>query len=188
LSESRRSASDPLAEESTLDVRYTERLLAESSRGWKRHVGCGIGRNLLHLGAGAVGVDHNRHSVAVAVARGLTVFTPDEFAKSPYSRERGFDSILLAHVAEHMKLDEAVSLLASYARLVRAGGRAVLICPQEAGFGSDPTHIEFMDFGKLRRILESAGFSPAREYSFPLPRLAGRIFLYNEFVSIGVRG
>jgi hypothetical protein len=48
--------------------------------------------------------------------------------------------------------------------------------------------VEFMEFGKLRRILESSGFSPIREYSFPFPRVAGRFFLYNEFVSIGVRG
>ncbi len=196
-------------DERTRDARYTQRLVAQGSQRWKRvldvqapyrwnlrrlglgltlDLGCGIGRNLRHLGAGAVGVDHNPHSVAVAVERGLTAFTPEDFQRSRHFRDGAFDSILVAHVAEHMTSGEAVSLLSSHARLVRPGGRAVLICPQEAGFRSDPTHVEFMDFGKLRRILQSSGFSPAREYSFPFPRLAGRLFPYNEFVSIGVRG
>jgi SAM-dependent methyltransferase len=195
-------------DERTRDARYTQRLVAQGSRRWKRmldvqapyrwnlrrlrlgatlDIGCGIGRNLRHLGPGAVGVDHNPHSVAVAVARGLTAFTPEDFQRSPYWRDGAFDSILLAHVAEHMTSGEAGSLLSSHARFLRPEGRAVLICPQEAGFRSDPTHVEFMDFGKLRSILQSSGFSPTREYSFPFPRLAGRFFPYNEFVAIGTR-
>jgi hypothetical protein len=133
-------------------------------------------------------VDHNSHSIAVAVARGFIAFTSEQFQRSPYFYDEAFDSILLAHVAEHMSLDEAVALLSSHVRFLRRNGRVVLICPQEAGFRTDPTHVEFMDFGKLRRILAACGFAPIREYSFPLPRLAGRVFPYNEFVSIGARG
>lgn len=193
--------------DATRDARYTKRLVERASRRWKHildvqapyrwnlrrlglgstlDIGCGIGRNLAHIGQGAVGIDHNSHSIAVARARGLTAFTPDEFQRSPYCRDRAFDSILIAHVAEHMNMDEAVALLSSHVRFLRPGGKAVLICPQEAGFHSDATHVEFMDFDKLRRILQASGFSPVREYSFPFPRVVGRFFLYNEFVSVGV--
>jgi SAM-dependent methyltransferase len=45
-------------------------------------VGCGIGRNLHHLGPDAVGVDHNADSVAVARSLGLTAYTGEEFRNS----------------------------------------------------------------------------------------------------------
>src|ERR1051326_466861 len=106
-------------DERTQDARYTQRLLEQGSRRWKRildvqapyrwnlrrlhlgstlDIGCGIGRTLLHLGRGAVGLDHNPHSVAVAVSRGLTAFTPEEFQRSPFCRDGAFDSLLVAHV------------------------------------------------------------------------------------------
>ncbi|MGH3982953.1 MAG: hypothetical protein ACRDST_09810 [Pseudonocardiaceae bacterium] len=76
---------------------YTDRLAELGQARWKRlldvqapyrwnlrrllgerrvlDVSCGIGRNLAHLGAGSVGVDHNRHSVRTCRDRGLTAFT-----------------------------------------------------------------------------------------------------------------
>jgi len=191
--------------ESTKDHQYTERLLTEAG-GWKRLVpvqapyrwnlrrldpgfildlGCGIGRNLAHLDAKGVGIDHNASSVQVARARGLKAFTPEEFRVSDWNRAGSFDSILTAHVLEHMTEREAVHLLKEYAPFVKESGRLILITPQEAGFRSDPTHVEFLDFARLRSIAESAGFAvQIKEYSFPLPRAFGRIFKHNEFVAV----
>ena len=45
-------------------------------------VGCGIGRNLQHLDADAVGVDHNQDSVTIARQRGLTAYVPEAFFHS----------------------------------------------------------------------------------------------------------
>ena len=45
-------------------------------------VGCGVGRNLLHLDGNGVGVDTNRHSVAIATDRGLSAYTADAFPDS----------------------------------------------------------------------------------------------------------
>lgn len=145
-------------------------------------VGCGIGRNLAHLGARAVGVDHNPASVAVARQRGHTAYTSPEFADSPDGIGGAYDTMLLAHVVEHMTRDEAVTLLGTYLPYLRPGGRVVLICPQERGYGSDPTHVEFLDFAGLGELCRRVGLLVRRHYSFPLPRLTGPIFTHNEFV------
>lgn len=186
---------------------YTRRLLGQTAW-WKRlldvqrpyrwhlrhlrmgkmlDVGCGIGRNLVNLmGSGeGVGIDHNAESVAVARSRGLVAFTVDEFRHSPYAKEAGFDSILVAHVAEHLPHAEATELLRAYVPLLRAGGKVVLVAPQEAGFRSDPTHVEQVGFVEAARILRQCGLTVSWQYSFPFPRAFGRLFKYNEFVTVG---
>ncbi len=152
--------------------------------GFVLDVGCGVGRNLVNLGGNgnAVGVDHNAESVAACARRGLTAFTPEGFRASPFARPGRFDGLLFAHVVEHMTFDEARALVAEYLPYLRAGGRAVFITPEEAGFASDDTHVEFMDLDTLDRLARGAGLAPERAYSFPFPRAAGRFFKYNEFV------
>src|SRR5256885_12647155 len=139
--------------------------------GFTLDIGCGIGRNLLHLPGQSVGLDINEHCVRAARARGLPAFTPDEFRRSAeYNRPARFDALLLAHVAEHMTEDEVVALLREYEALMRPGGRLILISPQEAGFRSDPTHEQLMDFATLGRISDRVGVYAERAYSFPFPR------------------
>jgi SAM-dependent methyltransferase len=147
-------------------------------------LGCGTGRNLAHLGASGVGVDHNPHSVAAARARGLEAFTGEEFARSPHARPGRFDALLVAHVLEHMELEAAIALVGAYLPCVRAGGRVVLITPQEAGFASDPTHVAFTGFAELERVLAAHSLARERRYSFPFPRFVGRVFPHNEFVVV----
>ena len=96
-------------------------------------VGCGLGRNLAHLGGRGVGVDHNAASVAVARQRGLQAYTADEFLAGPLARPASFDSLLAAHVVEHMTEADAVELLQTYLPLVRPGGKVVLITPAGEG-------------------------------------------------------
>jgi SAM-dependent methyltransferase len=149
-------------------------------------VGCGIGRDLANLGGNGVGVDTNEYCVRTARHRGFIAFTPDELRASPeYNAPGRFDSLLLAHVAEHMTEAQAIELLREYVHLVRAGGGLILIAPQEAGFKSDHTHVQMMDFTRLRRICEASAFTAERAFSYPLPRWAGRFFTYNEFVVTG---
>lgn len=129
-------------------------------------------------------MDTNEHCVGAANARGFVAFTPDEFQTSEFHRPGRFDSILLAHVAEHMSEDQVVALLQKYDALLRPGGRLIMMTPQEAGFRSDSTHVELMDFARLTRISERLGFTVERRFSFPFPRWAGRLFTYNEFVVV----
>ena len=151
-------------------------------------VGCGIGRNLLHLAGSGVGVDHNPHSVEVARRSGCSAYTSQEFRSSSAAVSSSFDSLLFAHVLEHMALANAIALVGDYLEFLRPDGKVVLIAPQEAGYRSDPSHVEFMDFPILRRILRDNGLGRSSEYSFPLPRPLGRIFVHNEFVVVGRKG
>jgi 2-polyprenyl-3-methyl-5-hydroxy-6-metoxy-1,4-benzoquinol methylase len=194
------------AGEATRTEEYAARLVRLQTTWWKRwldvqapfrwnlrrldpgftlDIGCGIGRNLQHLNGQGVGVDTNEHCVRAARTRGLTAFTPDEFRRSTeYNQAGRFDSILLAHVAEHMTEDQVYDLLREYEALLRSGGRLILISPQAAGFRSDSTHVQFMDFARLARISARLGFLPERAYSFPFPRWVGNLFTYNEFVVV----
>jgi 2-polyprenyl-3-methyl-5-hydroxy-6-metoxy-1,4-benzoquinol methylase len=190
---------------STQDAGYAEERLRAEGAWWKRlldvqrpyrahlrrlelglvlEIGCGIGRNLEHLRGSSVGVDHNRRAVEIARARGLAAFTPEEFRVSQWAQAGRFDSLLFSHVLEHMSAVDATGLVQAHLHLLRAGGRVVVVTPQEAGFRSDPTHVEYMDFDKVEAVLREAGLEVERRYSFPLPRLAGAVFKYNEFVTI----
>jgi SAM-dependent methyltransferase len=199
-----------MTQPSSTNAAYAERLRAAESVWWKRvvdvqlpyrlhlrrlrlgftlDVGCGLGRNLNNLGGAerGVGVDPNAAAVATCRDRGLVAFTPDELAASPFAAPGRFDAMLIAHVLEHMPGADARALVQRYLPYVRRGGRVVLITPQEAGFASDPTHVELVDRAGLERIARDVGLTVLAGYSFPLPRLAGRWFKYNEFVVIARR-
>ena len=185
------SSPSPLTMISTKNKDYTKHLL-DRSVWWKRildvqrpyrnhlqglnlgsvlEIGCGLGRNLVNLGnrERSVGIDHNAASVEVAVSRGLVAFTPEQFLACQWAVPSSFDSLLVSHVAEHMRRDALVSLLNRYLVYLRNRGRIVIITPQEAGYGSDPTHVEFMDFKMLAGIIHSLGLTELTHYSFPLP-------------------
>ena len=148
-------------------------------------LGCGIGRNLENLGPGAVGVDHDEASVRVARSRGFEAYTPVEFRASAQADPgNGFDSLLLSHVAEHLTPEELDAFVEPYLAHVRPGGTVVVICPQERGFAHDPTHVEFLDVAGLRDLAHRSGLLIDRVYSFPFPRRAGRLFVYNETVLV----
>lgn len=186
-----------------LSDRYAERLQTLQTPLWKRlldvqapyrfnlrrlrpgrmlDVGCGIGRNLAHVREPSIGVDPNAACVAQARARGLDARTPEEFLASSDARDGAFDSLLVAHVLEHLPADGARALVEPYLRFLRPGGALILITPQEAGFASDATHETFLDLKALAALAASMGLEVERRFSFPFPRLAGRLFRYNEFV------
>ncbi|MCW2740948.1 MAG: hypothetical protein JWR45_1370 [Blastococcus sp.] len=147
-------------------------------------VGCGIGRNLAHLGGNGVGVDHNSSAVAEARTRGFTAYTTQDFHQSEHARPGAFDSMLLAHVAEHVSHQVATDIVREYLPYLRRQGRVVFICPQEMGWKTDKTHVRFVDFARLRELSGDLGLTVERQYSFPFPRPAGRVFPYNEFVVV----
>jgi len=156
--------------------------------GFTLDVGCGIGRNLAHIDGNGVGVDHNPQSVAIARRRGFEVYLEEQFWGSPRATPESFDALLFSHVLEHMQLSEASALVGKYLHLMRPSGKAVFIAPQEAGHRSDPSHVAFADFETLHRILADHRLRPQRSFSFPFPRIVGRVFPFNEFVVVGRKG
>jgi 2-polyprenyl-3-methyl-5-hydroxy-6-metoxy-1,4-benzoquinol methylase len=150
--------------------------------GYMLEVGCGIGRNLSHIDGNGVGVDPNKACVRAATLKGLTAYTDVDFATSPHAAPHSFDSLLVSHVLEHMSEAEAEALLAAYVGFVKPGGKIILITPQELGFATDPTHVNFADFACMRGIAGRVGMRVVSEFSFPFPRTFGKFFRYNEFV------
>jgi 2-polyprenyl-3-methyl-5-hydroxy-6-metoxy-1,4-benzoquinol methylase len=144
-------------------------------------VGCGLGRNLAGLEDG-VGVDHNPDSVAIARDRGLRAWTTDEWPTCADAVASSFDTMLVAHVLEHLDEATADAVLTSYLPYLKPDATLVLICPQEKGYATDHTHVRFVDDQALRATARRLGFSPVRQYSFPFPRATGKVFPYNEFV------
>jgi SAM-dependent methyltransferase len=189
----------------TADPAYAHRLLRLEQQRWRRllnvqapyrwnirrlrpgftlDVGCGLGRNLAHLDGNGVGIDHNAASVAEARARGLRAFTPPEFHASEYAVPARFDSLLLAHLLEHLSADDAAAAVAEHLPYVRDGGQVIVICPQAAGFRSDPTHVTPFDGASIGALLERLDLHVTARRSFPFPAPVGRVFPYNEHVVV----
>lgn len=181
---------------------YAERLRSKQTLWWKRllhvqapyhwnlrrqnlgrtlDVGCGIGRNLGVLPPGSVGVDHNTEAVALARSMGYHAYTVQEFLDGDLAVQAAFDGLLVAHVVEHMDRGQALALLGDYLPFVRPGGRVFLVCPQERGYASDPTHVWFARDTDLVGLAETLGLEVERSFSFPFPRRTGKLFIYNEF-------
>jgi 2-polyprenyl-3-methyl-5-hydroxy-6-metoxy-1,4-benzoquinol methylase len=191
------------------DADYARRLQRLGSRRWKRwvpnpyrwnirrlatgrvlDVGCGIGRCLDFIRTRGVGVDPNAAAVAVCREKGHQAYRPDEFAAIFGARDasRQFDTLLCSHVLEHLDEVTGVELLRTYLPHLGERSRVVLITPQERGQRSDPTHLRFMDAAALTALAEQCGLVIVRISSFPLPRIFGRWFIYNETVTIAVSG
>jgi 2-polyprenyl-3-methyl-5-hydroxy-6-metoxy-1,4-benzoquinol methylase len=199
---------DPADHHDTRGQSYTQRLEQHSGVWWKRalnvqapyhwnlrrqqlgrtlDIGCGIGRNLEALAPGSVGVDHNETSVRAARSLGHTAYTWDEFCASEHNVKESFDGLLVAHVIEHMERAQAVDLLHTYLPYLRPGGRTFFICPQERGYASDATHVQFTTGSDLESLATEVGLQPAGAFSFPFPRAAGRWFTYNEFCLLSTK-
>ena len=189
---------------------YAETLEAQKSKRWKvlldvqrpyrwnlkrlkpgitLDVGCGIGRNLVNLPQGSVGVDINKHSVAKARALGYEAHTIESFLSDEKhgSEDPRFDSLLISHVLEHLTLDQSHELLKTY---LRDGGRVIAICPREGcatpqkGHARGEQHITFLDAQAMESLLKSQNLETERAYSFPFPRPVGKVFKYNETVVV----
>ncbi|HEY0520310.1 MAG TPA: class I SAM-dependent methyltransferase [Ilumatobacteraceae bacterium] len=186
------------------DAEYARRLQRLSNRRWKKlipnpygwkvrriatgrvvDVGCGIGRCLDFVRPRGVGVDPNAAAIAVCREKGHTAYRPEEFGVVYGSREpdRRFDSLLCAHVLEHLDEATGVDLIRSYLPHLRPDGRVVLITPQERGQASDATHVRFMDDDALMELADRCGLVVETMSSFPLPRRWGKWFVYNETIT-----
>jgi len=146
-------------------------------------VGCGIGRNLGNLSKQSVGVDHNKHAIKIAKQAGYNAATTEDFKKNKnqYGKD-SFDSMLLAHVLEHLTTADGKRIIKEYLPYVRE--KVVVICPQEKGFTTDETHINFLTHSDIEKILKSCGLKIIKSYSFPFYKKAGKIFTHNETVVV----
>lgn len=190
---------------STTDEEYAEYLIKSQLKGWKNKldvqrpyrnnlkkynlgktldIGCGVGRNLSVLAEGSLGIDHNAFMIKYLKTKGLNALTTQEFKKGKIHKKR-FDSILIAHVIEHLANGESKKFIREYSKYLKKGGRILIICPQSKGFSKDSTHRVYQDFDSISKLIESTGFKVISRQSFPFPVFMGGSFGPNEFWVLG---
>lgn len=135
--------------------------------------GCGTGHLLRRLSTVglASGFEISPYSAAQArrTAPGCTVTSSVDDLPSD-----GFRGVTAIHVLEHLADDVADSVLATWRRVLRPGGRVLAVMPdaggrahalrgtQWSGF-DDPTHINLKSHGEWKHFLSARGFAVVRE-------------------------
>ncbi len=157
------------------------RNLQKLSLGKTLDIGCGIGRNLKVLQGGSVGIDHNKFMIKHLNNLGYKTYTASSFKKSELAKLSSFDSLLFAHIIEHLTLVESEKMIKEYLKYLKVGGRVVVICPQKKGFSKDTTHIKFHTRETITSLLTKLGLNVVKKQSFPFPEIFGAVFAPNEY-------
>jgi hypothetical protein len=123
----------------------------------------------------------NPDFVQVAREPGLTAWTTETFFSSPDAEPGSYEALLLSHLIEHVDEATADEIMATYLPYLRDGGWVLFITPQERGHAWDPVHVRFSDFDVLTTLARQHSLEVQRSWSFPFPRWAGKLFVYNEF-------
>ena len=132
-------------------------------------VGCGDGRFLAQMvkqGWTGIGIEPDPAAVAVGLAAGLDVRLGD-LASQGFADDH-FDAITCKHVIEHVR--DPVGLLSECHRILRPGGRLVVVTPNALGLGharftadwrdlDPPRHLQVFAMDPLQVCARRAGFS-----------------------------
>ncbi len=130
--------------------------------------GCGTGHLVRHLttvGA-ADGLEVSDFSAATARVTSPTSTIYTELSAVPTGHYRGITAI---HVVEHLDDNVVAASMEQWRRVLRPGGRALVVTPDLAGFGralaqdawngfTDPTHINLKPHAAWRQTLDRGGF------------------------------
>ncbi|WP_018331736.1 class I SAM-dependent methyltransferase [Actinomycetospora chiangmaiensis] len=155
-------------------LRWFTRLVARYTDGGPYlDFGCGTGhlvRRLSALGP-ASGFELSEWSAAAAraTAPGCAITTTTDALPTD-----GFGALTAIHVLEHLDDDTAASVLATWRRVLRPGGQALVVMPDPAGRGrqlagdawmgfDDPTHVNLKPHAQWREFLVAHGFEVERE-------------------------
>ncbi len=131
-------------------------------------IGCGNGealQNMADLGWQVRGVDFDPIAVQIAQKKGLEVRL-GKLAAQDYP-SAFFDAITMSHVIEHVH--DPLSLLGECRRILKPGGRLVVVTPNSRSWGHQrfranwmhldpPRHLHVFNEQSLRRLIETAGF------------------------------
>lgn len=156
------------------------RLLRRLNPGYILDVGCGLGRILAQVGGRGIGIDANPACVQATREAGFEAFLPSEFDVPSAT----FDSLVFAHVLEHLSAATGEMLIETYLPYLRVGGKVVVICPQSRGQRTDPTHVRMIGPAEIEQMASNLGLRIAKLRSFPFPAWMGRVFTYNETVAV----
>lgn len=150
--------------------------------------GCGPGTVLAHLPEGSVGLEINSAAVEYARSCGMDVRLSDSCSEESIRSlpAQGFESLLCAHVLEHLDNPEVDVLGMMRAGVFVGLKRLVFVVPGAAGFRSDDTHRTFIDREFFERVAIIQNAYTLTEYSyFPCDlRWIGDWFKYHELMAV----
>lgn len=137
--------------------------------------GCGTGQLVRHLSdlGPADGVEVSEYPAAAARENAPSAQIYRSIDEVPDGSYGGLTAI---HVVEHLSDDVLGESLEEWRRVLRPGGRALVVTPDLAGFAralaqdawngfTDPTHVNLKSHADWKRTLQRAGFSVLREGS-----------------------
>jgi 2-polyprenyl-3-methyl-5-hydroxy-6-metoxy-1,4-benzoquinol methylase len=144
-------------------------------------VGCGNGERLellKQLGWSVKGIDLDRPAVEAAREKGLDTDCGD--LKSMNYPADSFDAVIMSHVIEHVPHPR--ELLTECARVLKPGGRLVMLTPNAESFGLDyygrcwrglepPRHLQIFSQPALEQIVKQAGLNVVKGKSLVGPQV-----------------
>jgi SAM-dependent methyltransferase len=147
-------------------------------------VGCGEGMMFDGTGTAPVQMDVSMTRVGRAAGKCRLLLCADGY-QLPFARE-SFDVVLLVAVLEHTR--EPWRLLAEARRVLKAGGRAIMLVPNDATMSAGrlllrkfpiryPDHLTFTTPKRMGRWL-SDGFRIVEAFTLPFRRLPFAMNLY----------
>jgi SAM-dependent methyltransferase len=141
-------------------------------------VGCGIGLYLASKDS-TCGVDINLE--CVEHCKGLYGDRVKAMCEDsiPYEKEV-FDSVVLDNVLEHVA--SPVPLLEDCLRVLKPGGRIIILVPGLKGYRKDPDHKIFYDFDKLSLLGRKINCRTIHMRSLPFTGLSRLSSLFCYFV------
>jgi 2-polyprenyl-3-methyl-5-hydroxy-6-metoxy-1,4-benzoquinol methylase len=135
-------------------------------------IGCGSGtllETLGRLGVKSQGVDASASAVAACRQRGSNAEQADLVDFLTGTSDAAYGAVFAGHVIEHLPPDSARAVYAQVSRVLRTGGRFVVLTPNPRnlyvageGFWIDPTHVRPYPEPLLRALALDAGFSSVR--------------------------
>ena len=136
--------------------------------------GCGTGHLLRRLAAAGPSVGFEVSPWAAAAARSTAGC--EVHARADDLPTAGFGAVVAVHVVEHLDDDTVGAALATWHRVLRPGGRALVVTPDPDGRGhaltgprwngfADATHINLKSHAGWRAFLHAHGFAVLHEAS-----------------------
>lgn len=125
-------------------------------------IGCGIGE-FLKWYPNSCGIDTNKFLIEYCKERGIKCSYGSAY-KIPFKNST-FGTVLCSHLMEHLKTPEKA--VKEFRRVLKKGGRLVIIVPTEGGFKRDRTHVKFWNKENIEPFLEKHGFKIRKLSYFP---------------------